>query len=39
MADLASFVKRHRGEFVVAQVSHLDGAPEKEKTRTSTRRR
>ena len=33
VADLASFVKRHRGEFVVAQVSHLDGAPEKEKTR------
>ena len=24
--DLAAFVKRHRGEFVVAQVSHLDGA-------------
>lgn len=27
LADLAAFVKRHRGEFVVAQVSHLDGAP------------
>ena len=33
VADLASFVKRHRGEFVVAQVSHLDGAPAGEKTR------
>ena len=33
LADLAAFVKRHRGEFVVAQVSHLDGAPAGEKTR------